>query len=254
MRGTNNTPAAGGPGRSRRPGFSYEIRLVGGEAGRRLEREQAQAVAEVLGWLAANAGSVDSAAARVAPRAGSGAIEPAPGEVVRMRGGWGGAWAGGAGPCGGAGRGGAAGWGGRQAGGGASGDGAPLGPPGRASMGATRRHRRRRGRAARGSGDISWIAGVPRAVSGNCPVQLPRASLVCPGWCPAGPATTVTPDRRWPQHNACRLAAGPPLAPAGRGSSARPQPRGRIGISAVSGVPSPSRASCGRPEARPASA
>ncbi len=85
MRGADsNTPAGGGPGRSRRPGFSYEIRLVGGEAGRRLEREQAQAIAEVLGWLAANPGSVSSAGARAAPQVdgGGGPVGPAPGEVV----------------------------------------------------------------------------------------------------------------------------------------------------------------------------
>jgi hypothetical protein len=73
MRGADsNTPAAGRPGRTRRPGFSYEIRLVGGEAGRRLEREQAEAIAEVLGWLAAN----PDPAPEGAPRAGRGSVRP----------------------------------------------------------------------------------------------------------------------------------------------------------------------------------
>jgi len=36
------------------PGFSYQIRLIGGEAGRRVEREQAEAIADVLRWFAAN--------------------------------------------------------------------------------------------------------------------------------------------------------------------------------------------------------
>jgi hypothetical protein len=42
-RQTKTVPAAG---------FSYQIRLVGGEAGRRLEAQQVQAIAEVLAWLA----------------------------------------------------------------------------------------------------------------------------------------------------------------------------------------------------------
>lgn len=55
MRGADSSaPAAGNQGRSRRPGFTYEIRLVGGEAGRRLEAQQAAAIAEVLAWLAAH--------------------------------------------------------------------------------------------------------------------------------------------------------------------------------------------------------
>jgi hypothetical protein len=55
MRGAaSNRPAAGSQGRSRRPGFTYQIRLVGGEAGRRLEARPAEAIAEVLAWLAAH--------------------------------------------------------------------------------------------------------------------------------------------------------------------------------------------------------
>jgi Homeodomain-like domain len=55
MRGADSsTPASGRPRRSRRPGFSYQIRLVGGEAGRRLEARQAAAIAEVLAWLTAH--------------------------------------------------------------------------------------------------------------------------------------------------------------------------------------------------------
>ena len=51
--------AAAGQGRSRArrprpgpPGFTYEVQLLGGEAGRRLAQEQAEAVAVVLAWLA----------------------------------------------------------------------------------------------------------------------------------------------------------------------------------------------------------
>src|SRR6266511_1173507 len=76
-RADSNTPAAGRPGRSRRPGFTYEIRLVGGEAGRRLEREQAEAIAEALGWLAANP---DPAPEGVS-RAGGGSVRPVPAKV-----------------------------------------------------------------------------------------------------------------------------------------------------------------------------
>jgi hypothetical protein len=52
-------PAAAGQGRSRArrprpgpPGFTYEVQLLGGEAGRRLAQEQTEAVAAVLAWLA----------------------------------------------------------------------------------------------------------------------------------------------------------------------------------------------------------
>jgi hypothetical protein len=44
--GSRNRPAAGRAGRFQRPGFSYQIRVVSGEAGRQLERQQAQAIAE----------------------------------------------------------------------------------------------------------------------------------------------------------------------------------------------------------------
>jgi hypothetical protein len=51
-------PAAGeGRSRGRRPrsgppGFTYEVQLLGGEAGRRLAQEQTEAIAAVLAWLA----------------------------------------------------------------------------------------------------------------------------------------------------------------------------------------------------------
>ncbi len=84
MRGADsNTPAAAGrPRRFQRPGFSYQIRLVGGEAGRRLEREQAEAITEVLRRVAANRDLVPPAAVRAVPQAGSGPAGPVPGEVL----------------------------------------------------------------------------------------------------------------------------------------------------------------------------
>lgn len=82
MRDANSNTPAGRPGRSQRPGFRYQIRLVGGEAGRRLEREQTEAIAEVLGWLAAHPDPVTVAAARAVPRAGSGPVRPVPNEAV----------------------------------------------------------------------------------------------------------------------------------------------------------------------------
>jgi hypothetical protein len=73
-------PAAGqGRSRARRPrpgppGFTYEVQLVGGEAGRLLAQEQAEAVAAVLAWLAGHpptdlAGSAATDAPGTAPRA-----------------------------------------------------------------------------------------------------------------------------------------------------------------------------------------
>jgi len=51
--------AAAGQGRSRGrrprpgpPGFTYEVQVLGGEAGRRLAQEQTEAAAAVLAWLA----------------------------------------------------------------------------------------------------------------------------------------------------------------------------------------------------------
>jgi len=51
--------AAAGQGRSRArrprpgpPGFTYEVQVLGGEAGRRLAQEQTEAAAAVLAWLA----------------------------------------------------------------------------------------------------------------------------------------------------------------------------------------------------------
>ena len=75
--GSRSTPAAGRTGRSQRPGFSYQIRLVGGEEGRQLEREQAQAIAEALRWLATTEGSRAQAAVQAIPQAG-GLVEDAP--------------------------------------------------------------------------------------------------------------------------------------------------------------------------------
>jgi Transposase len=37
------------------PGFTYEVQLLGGEAGRRLAQEQTEAIAALLAWLAAHA-------------------------------------------------------------------------------------------------------------------------------------------------------------------------------------------------------
>jgi hypothetical protein len=41
----------GGRARPGPPGFSFELRLVGGEEGRRLEQQQTEAIVEVLAWL-----------------------------------------------------------------------------------------------------------------------------------------------------------------------------------------------------------
>jgi hypothetical protein len=53
--------AAAGQGRRRPrrprpgpPGFTIEVQLLGGEAGRRLDQEQTEAIAAVLAWLAAH--------------------------------------------------------------------------------------------------------------------------------------------------------------------------------------------------------
>ncbi len=48
------------------------------EAGRRLEGEQTEAIAEVLDWLAANPARVPSAKAKTQPRAGGGLVGPNP--------------------------------------------------------------------------------------------------------------------------------------------------------------------------------
>ena len=62
-------PACEPDGRGRRPrpgppGFTYQVQLLGGEAGRRLAQEQTEAVAAVLAWLAAHppTGATGSAA------------------------------------------------------------------------------------------------------------------------------------------------------------------------------------------------
>src|SRR6266571_1239422 len=79
---SSDRPASGGPGRCRRPGFDYQVRLVSGEAGQRLEREQAEAIAEVLRWVATDPGPVAAAAVGAVPQAGGGPAGPAPGEVL----------------------------------------------------------------------------------------------------------------------------------------------------------------------------
>ena len=49
---------------TRPPGFTYQVQLLGGEAGRRLAQEQTEAIAAVLAWLAAHppTGATGSAA------------------------------------------------------------------------------------------------------------------------------------------------------------------------------------------------
>jgi hypothetical protein len=73
---SSDKPASGRPGRCRRPGFDYQVRLVSGEAGQRLEREQAEAIAEVLRWVAADPGPVAAAAVGAVPQAGGGPAGP----------------------------------------------------------------------------------------------------------------------------------------------------------------------------------
>jgi DNA-binding transcriptional regulator YdaS (Cro superfamily) len=88
MRDANsNTPAAGRGRWSERPGFSYEVRLVGGEAGRRLEREQTEVIAEVLRWVATSAG-LASGGAQTVSRAGGGRVGPADPPSSAPRVGW----------------------------------------------------------------------------------------------------------------------------------------------------------------------
>ena len=59
-----STPPARGPAAGQRrsrprrprpgpPGFTIEVQVLGGEAGRRLAQEQTEAIAAVLAWLAA---------------------------------------------------------------------------------------------------------------------------------------------------------------------------------------------------------
>ena len=58
------------------PGFTIEVQLLAGEAGRLLDQEQTEAVAAVLAWLAAHpptpTAATGSAARRQARRAGNG--------------------------------------------------------------------------------------------------------------------------------------------------------------------------------------
>jgi hypothetical protein len=58
--------AATGQRRPRRPrpgppGFTIEVQLLGGEAGRRLDQEQTEAIAAVLAWLAAHPPTANAA-------------------------------------------------------------------------------------------------------------------------------------------------------------------------------------------------
>jgi hypothetical protein len=65
-------PAASqGRSRGRRPrpgppGFTYEVQLLGGEAGRRLAQEQTEAIAAVLAWLAGHLPTPTAAAGSAA--------------------------------------------------------------------------------------------------------------------------------------------------------------------------------------------
>ncbi len=78
MRGASgDKPAAGRRRRSQRPGFSYQVRLIGGVAARRLEREQAEAIAEALRRLAANRDPATLGAAQAVTQTGSGPVRPA---------------------------------------------------------------------------------------------------------------------------------------------------------------------------------
>src|SRR6266508_3725591 len=78
MRGASgDKPAAGRRRRSQRPGFSYQVRLIGGVAARRLEREQAEASAEALRRLAANRDPATLGAAQAVTQTGSGPVRPA---------------------------------------------------------------------------------------------------------------------------------------------------------------------------------
>ena len=74
---SGDKPAAGRRRGSQRPGFSYQVRLIGGAAARRLEREQAEAIAEVLRWLAANRDPATLGAAQAVTQTGSGPVRPA---------------------------------------------------------------------------------------------------------------------------------------------------------------------------------
>ncbi len=63
-------------GRARRvrpgpPRFTIEVQLLGGEAGRRLDQEQAEAIAAVLAWLAAHPPTPPSAAGSAAAAVGT---------------------------------------------------------------------------------------------------------------------------------------------------------------------------------------
>jgi hypothetical protein len=55
------------------PGFTYEVQLLGGEAGRLLAQEQTEAIAAVLAWLAGNPPSAAVATGSAAARQARGA-------------------------------------------------------------------------------------------------------------------------------------------------------------------------------------
>src|SRR6266508_3109946 len=53
------------------PGFTIEVQLLGGEAGRRLDQEQTEAVAPVLAWLAGRPSTPTAAAGSEATAIGT---------------------------------------------------------------------------------------------------------------------------------------------------------------------------------------
>jgi hypothetical protein len=59
------------------PGFTIEVQLLGGEAGRRLDQEQTEAIGAVLGWLATHPPTPTAAA-------GSAAIGESVGQSTAM--------------------------------------------------------------------------------------------------------------------------------------------------------------------------
>jgi hypothetical protein len=76
--------AAAGQGRSRGrrprpepPGFTYEVQVLGGEAGRRLDQEQTEAIAAVLAWLAAHPPTAAAGSAAIGKSVGQSTAMPA---------------------------------------------------------------------------------------------------------------------------------------------------------------------------------
>jgi hypothetical protein len=75
---------SGAKGAAGPPGFTYEVQLLGGEAGRRLAQQQTEAIAELLAWLAghpptppAAAGPAATAGEPVGPETGDAGREAA---------------------------------------------------------------------------------------------------------------------------------------------------------------------------------